>query len=112
AAQTQAAAAPIDGGWPRFYDAAGGSILLYQPQISSWDNQKPLVAFSAVSFRQPSTAQKASDKPAVGTLKLEADTKVAVSDRLVSLTAIKVTEANLETLAKEQGRAVTGGGER
>ncbi len=106
-AQTQAAAAPIDGGWPRFYEAAGGSILLYQPQISSWDNQKHLVAFSAVSFRQAGTTQNASEKPAVGTIKLESDTKVSVSDRLVSLTAIKVTEANFQTLPKEQVRAIS-----
>ena len=107
AAQAQAAAAPIDGGWPRFYEAAGGSILLYQPQISSWDDQKHLVAFSAVSFRQPGTTQNASEKPAVGTIKLESDTKVSVSDRLVSLTAIKVTEANFQTLPKEQVRAIS-----
>ena len=109
-----AAAAPIDGGWPRFFDAAGGSVLLYQPQISSWDNQKHLVAFSAVSFRQaatgkpatgetatgqPATGQTAPEKPAVGTVKLEADTKVSVADRLVSLSAIKVTEANFQTLS-------------
>src|SRR5690242_8869515 len=47
-----ATAAPVDGGWPRYYDASGGgSVLLYQPQISSWDNQKHLVAVSAVSYR-------------------------------------------------------------
>src|SRR4029453_12629649 len=36
---------PIDGGWPRIYDLpSGGSILLYQPQIASWDQQKKMVA--------------------------------------------------------------------
>jgi hypothetical protein len=102
-----AAAAPIDGGWPRYYDAAGGSILLYQPQISSWDNQKHIVAFSAVSFRQSSTGQNASEKPAVGTVKLEADTNVSVSDRLVRFTGTRVTEANFQTLSKDQVRVVT-----
>src|SRR5262249_29131521 len=35
-----AAAPPVDGGWPRSYVLpSGGSILMYQPQISSWDNQ-------------------------------------------------------------------------
>ena len=38
-------AVPIDGGWPRAYDlASGGSMLVYQPQISSWETQKHLVA--------------------------------------------------------------------
>ena len=31
---------PVDGGWPRIYDLpSGGSILVYQPQIASWENQ-------------------------------------------------------------------------
>ena len=43
---------PIDGGWPRAYALpSGASILVYQPQIASWDKQKHLVAFSAVSYR-------------------------------------------------------------
>ncbi len=45
---------------------------MYQPQVASWDKQAHLVAFSAVSHRA-----KGADKPAVGTIKLEADTKVA-----------------------------------
>ena len=66
---------PVDGGWPRMYSLpSDGSILVYQPQIASWDKQTHLVAFSAVSYRS-----KAGDKPALGTIKLEADTKVAVS---------------------------------
>ena len=38
---TAAAAAPIvDGGWPRIYDLpSGGTILVYQPQVASWDKQ-------------------------------------------------------------------------
>ena len=55
------------------------SILVYQPQISSWDKQTHLVAFSAVSYRS-----KAGDKPALGTIKIEATTKVALDERLVS----------------------------
>ena len=100
AAQPAAAAAPAppDGGWPRIYDlASGGSMLLYQPQIATWQNQTKLVAFSAVSHRT-----KAADKPAVGTIKFEADTKVALSERLVSFQDMKIVEANFQTLSKEQ----------
>ena len=65
--------APIDGGWPRIYDLpSGGTILVYQPQVASWDKQTHLVAFSAVSL-----PCQGADKPAVGTIKLEADTKVS-----------------------------------
>ena len=95
-----AAAAPVDGGWPRIYNLpSGGSMLLYQPQVASWDKQAHIVGFSAVSYRT-----KTSDKPAIGTIKLEADTKVSVTERLVQFKPMKIAEANFPTLAKEQVR--------
>ncbi len=98
AAVAAATPPPVDGGWPRLYNlASGGSMLVYQPQISTWDKQTQMVAFSAVSLRN-----KAGDKPALGTVKLEADTKVAVADRLVSFQNMKITEVNFQTLPKEQ----------
>jgi hypothetical protein len=96
------AASPIDGGWPRFYGLpSGGSVLVYQPQVVSWEDQSHLVAFSAVSYRSPAT-----EKPALGTIKLEADTKVAVTDRLVSFRKMKITETNFSTLPKESVREI------
>ena len=97
-----AATVPIDGGWPRLYDLpSGGTILVYQPQVASWDRQAHLVAFSAVSQRA-----KAGDKPAIGTIKLEADTSVSTSERLVNFQKMKIVEANFQTLSKEQIREV------
>ena len=102
AAKPAAAQQPVDGGWPRIYDLpSGGSILLYQPQIASWDRQKKMVAFSAVSHRT-----KAADKPAVGTVKFEADSTVSVADRLVGLKNVKIAEASFQTLSKEQVQEV------
>ena len=93
-----AAAAPIDGGWPRMHDLpSGGTILVYQPQIASWDKQTHMVAFSAVSYRG-----KTAEKPALGTIKLEADTKVALTERLVSFEQMRIVEANFQTLPKER----------
>jgi hypothetical protein len=101
-ASAAAAPAPVDGGWPRIYDLpSGGSILLYQPQIASWEKQAHIVGFSAVSYRA-----KTDDKPAMGTIKLESDTKVALDERLVSFNPMKITEANFPTLQKEQIREV------
>ncbi len=101
-AKASASAAPIDGGWPRVYNLpSGGNILVYQPQIASWDKQTHLVAFSAVSHRT-----KGVDKPALGTIKLEADTKVALTERLVNFQGLKITEATFNTLQKEQVREV------
>jgi hypothetical protein len=95
--------APIDGGWPRVLDIDGGaSILLYQPQIASWDKQKHLVALSAVSYRDKTTT-----KPTLGTVKIEADTKVSVDERLVSFSAMKLTEANFQSMPKDRVAAIT-----
>jgi hypothetical protein len=97
-----AATTPVDGGWPRMYSLPSeGSILVYQPQVASWEQQKHLVAFSAVSYRS-----KVGDKPALGTIRLEADTKVALTDRLVSFQAMKIAEASFQTLPKEQVREI------
>jgi hypothetical protein len=96
-------APPVDGGWPRVYDVEGGaSILVYQPQVASWDKQKHMVALSAVSYRD-----KASEKPALGTVKMEGDTKVSVDERLVSFEKVKLTEANFHSMPKERVAAIT-----
>ena len=93
----------VDGAWPRVYDlASGGSILLYQPQIASWDKQAHIVAFSAVSYRS-----KTGEKPALGTVKLEAGTQVAVAERLVNFKPMKIVEAHFPTLPKERVHEVT-----
>jgi hypothetical protein len=93
---------PIDGGWPRMYPlASGGSLLVYQPQVSSWKDQKQMVAFSAVSYRD-----KAASAPAFGTLRIEADTNVALADRLVSFKNLRTVEVTFQTLSKEQVREV------
>jgi hypothetical protein len=98
ATASAATAAPLDGGWPRVYNlTSGGSILVYQPQISSWEAQKHMIAFSAVSYRTPG-----AEKPVLGTFRLESDTNVAVADRLVMLKKVKIAEANFQTLPKEQ----------
>jgi hypothetical protein len=102
AAAAAAADLPVDGGWPRVYTLPSeGSILVYQPQIASWDRQKHIVAFSAVSYRD-----KAASKPALGTIRIEADTQVALTDRLVNFKPLKIVEANFQTLSKEQVREV------
>jgi hypothetical protein len=102
AARPAATSAPVDGGWPRAYTTpSGGRLLVYQPQVSTWTGQKQMVAYAAVSY-EASGAQK----PALGTLKIEATTKVALADRLVSFSDMKLTEANFPTLSKEQTREI------
>ena len=53
AAQTTPSARPADhdGGWPRAYQtASGAALVVYQPQIASWVDQKQMVAYAAVSY--------------------------------------------------------------
>jgi uncharacterized membrane protein YgcG len=98
---TPGAAGP-DGGWPRGYStSSGGHLLIYQPQVASWASQSHLVAYSAVAFT-PSGADKAE----MGTIRIEADTSVAVAERLVRFTNFQITEANFPTLDKDKTREV------
>ena len=73
---------------------------MYQPQIATWDKQTHMVAFSAVSLRA-----NGAEKPALGTIKLEADTQVALDERLVNFQNLKITEANFKDAGQGAGRA-------
>jgi hypothetical protein len=92
------AVAQPDGGWPRSYTTpSGAGLVVYQPQIAAWPNQKHLTLYSAVSY-----SPKGAEKPVLGTIKAEADTKVSVSERLVDFSVLKITESNFQGLSKEQ----------
>ena len=96
-AAASVAAAP-DGGWPRAYStASGAALVLYQPQVASWTNQKHLVMHSAVSY-----TPKGAAKPALGTIKVESDTSVALDDRLVSFSDWKIADPSFPTLQRDQ----------
>jgi hypothetical protein len=104
-AQAPTAASPAevpDGGWPRTYTTkSGATAVVYQPQISSWTNQQHAVLYAAISY-MPKGAKEA----ALGTVKFETDTRVALDDRLVSVSELKVTESNFPTLERDQLRTV------
>ena len=53
------------------------------------------------------SAPRRGDKPAIGTIKIEAETEVSVPERLVSFQKMKIVEANFQTLQKEQIREIT-----
>ena len=80
--------------------AAGGSSSTRR-RWPSWDDQRHMVAYAAVAYEA-----KGATKPALGSLKVEADTKVAVSERLVNFSVLQVTESNFPTLKKEEVREV------
>jgi hypothetical protein len=89
---------PSDRGWPRGYSLPSeGQVVLFQPQVVSWDDQKHMVALAAVSY-----VSKDATQPELGTIKIESDTSVALEQRLVKFSKLKITEANFKTLTKEQ----------
>jgi hypothetical protein len=96
-----AAAAATDPGWPREYAVTDGKIVVYQPQVASWDDQLHMEAWSAVSYHQ--TSEKT---PALGTIKMEAKTKVAMEERLVNFSDFSITESNFATLSRDDARGV------
>jgi hypothetical protein len=99
---TAPAAQLVDGGWPRTYSTrSGGTIRIYQPQVASWDKQTQIVGYAAVSY---STASE--QKPALGTVRIESNTQVAVAERLVSFSQFKVVDTTFPTLKKETLREV------
>src|SRR6201988_1943259 len=101
-AQTQAAQEPTDRGWPRGYSLPSeAQVVLFQPQVASWENQKHMVALAAVSY-----VAKGEKKPTLGTIKIEADTLVSLEKRLVKFSTLKITESNFQTLSKEQTREI------
>ena len=102
AAKAAPAPVPADGGWPRAYTtASGATMVIYQPQVAAWEEQKRLTAYSAVSY-----TSKGATKPTLGTIKLESDTSVALDERLVNFSQLMVTESNFPTLDRDRLRVV------
>src|SRR5262249_2670962 len=95
---------PVDGGWPREYTtSSGGRVVLYEPQVANWDDQKQIVMYAAVSYT-PADG-KAS---ALGTVRVEANTRVAVAERLVNFSDLRITASNFATVSREQLGVVVG----
>ena len=95
-----AASQPADRGWPRGYSLASeAQVVLYEPQIASWDDHKHMVALAAVSY-----VTKGEQKPTLGTIRIESDTLVSTEQRMVKVSTLKITEANFQSLPKEQTR--------
>lgn len=100
--RAQSAQVAADRGWPRGYSLPSeAQIVIYQPQIASWENQKQLLAYAAVSH-----VAKGEQKPALGTIKFETNTEVSLEQRLVKFSKIKIIETNFQTLSKEQTQEI------
>ena len=96
------APAPPDGGWPRNYTTpSGAALVIYQPQLASWADQKHATLYAAVSY-----TAKGAKAPALGTIKMESETSVAVDERLVSFSDFKIADPNFPTLERDAVKGV------
>jgi hypothetical protein len=95
---TASAATQPDGGWPRDSTTPeGGELRMFQPQVASWDGQRRIVLYSALSYL-PRNGLKAD----LGTIKVEADTLVSTTERLVNFTNFKITETHFAGMPNEE----------
>jgi len=96
-----APAAPADGEWPRRYVGSDQSVVIvYEPQVVDWPQQKLLTLYTAMSYTAPG-----ADKPLLGTIKAEADTRVSLEQRLVDFSSFRILESNFPQSTKEQAGA-------
>ena len=98
--------APLDGGWPRpTRRRAVRRSASISRRSSSWTNQKQMTFYAAVSY-----TRQGGDKPALGTIKAEADTKVSVTERLVDFSVLRITESNFPDARQAAGAGDCRGG--
>lgn len=92
-----------DGGWPRVISSeAGAKVKIYQPQVEEWKDQKSMVAWSAVEFLASGRTQSE-----LGAVKWEAQTAVAMEERLAQFQNIRLNQVSFPTLNQAQSRDIT-----
>jgi hypothetical protein len=98
-----AAPAPAspDGEWPRRYTAPdGAAVVVFEPQVAEWIDQKRMTVHAAVSHtpRDGGTAL-------LGTILVEADTRVSVEQRLVDFSSFRIIQSNFPSASRDQAAA-------
>jgi hypothetical protein len=99
-APTRNAAALPDGEWPRRYTAPDGAVVvLYEPQVTEWSDQKRMTLHAAISYTPRDGAAR------LGTIIVEADTRVSVEQRLVDFSSFRITRSNFPGASREEAGA-------
>jgi len=78
--------ATVDPSWPREYVNDGATILLYQPQVDSWEDYETLVMRAAVAV-----TPKGASEAVFGALYVNSHTKTDMDARTILLKDINVT---------------------
>ncbi len=90
-----AASAPVAPAWPKIIDRDGNHIIVYQPQLKSWEKYRTLVADTAISITP------AGGKQILGVISWRANTLANVSERTVYVSDIEVLSSRFPTLDPE-----------
>ena len=90
-AQNTNGAAPADP-WPRQFKLNNAAVLVYQPQVDSWENN--ILSFRAVVSITPNGTKQ----EILGVIWATARTQVNRVSRIVVLEDIKLTKSNFPTL--------------
>ncbi|HZE97445.1 MAG TPA: hypothetical protein VE981_10500 [Planctomycetota bacterium] len=83
--------------WPRQHEDAGDKVVIYDPQIDSWENHEILKATSAVVV----TAAGQKDE-AFGVMDIEVRTETQPESRMALLKDRKITAVRFTGLAKDK----------
>src|ERR1700678_995074 len=86
------ASAPAPPSWPKVIDRDGNHVILYQPQVKTWQKYRTLVADTAISI----TPQ--GGKQILGVISWKADTLANVSLRTVYVHDIEVLSSRFPSL--------------
>jgi hypothetical protein len=92
--------APNTPSWPRVMDRDGNHVILYQPQVKSWQKYRTLVADTAISI----TPQ--GGKQVLGVISWKADTQANVSLRTVYVHDIEVLSSRFPSLDPAEDAAM------
>ena len=93
---------PAQNDWPRHYAAPDGAqIVVYEPQVADWQDQKRLTLHAAVAYTAAGQTM-----PRLGTILAEADTRVAVTERLVDFSSFRILSSNFVGASKEESAAI------
>src|SRR5580693_7870127 len=102
-AQSPAAAAPRTAatktpapGWPRTFDRDGAHVVVYQPQLKSWQRYRELVADTAISITPT------GGKQILGVISWNAETVTDVNARTVYIHNVHVLSSRFPSLDPEQ----------
>ena len=90
-----------DPGWPREFDRNGAKLIVYQPQIQSWERFRMLKADTAVSITPSGQKQ-----PVLGVISWEATTVPDLTTRTVAINDIHVIGGRFPSLSAAAATAM------